>query len=1568
MQYLWYKAVDMGTKILGMMGRKSVLLAGLMFTCTAYSGDGLLERYRALLPYHKYILLPTVVEVCEENIRRGGGAVCRQEPRERENLETFEELLEETEWRYEVQDTDFLDSVLGRHYRNLSDFIIVYKSFSECRKEASWGMADFLGRGLLRLSANIPDPESTELLAFGVTEGRSPGESVLLDALVTGLRAGGVEVGSICESANFSCTSEERELVGYWLQESGKELPVVDVREAVERLNKRIARMNVLLAEYSKKKGEWEKGLRGREKAMVGVRWRREHRLRSQLKLQGEERMRRLKEEIFSTWRGASEELGGYGRLLQTDVLREATGLGRLEKMVPQWWGILGFKKEVLENTEDFPVLVAVNEGKVAEAVSESSERMREQVRTILRELRKGEYAPEEEGRLLMTYPVSAGRLLGAEPEYGEWACRALSELSKRERNRDVWELAAYLGLGVGIAAASVATMGGVLPGMAIIGATAGGAAFTVGDYIYQKSQAEAGRRVREKQLNSYLAGTGDKGSVGEIRREREKVVESERNARIALGFGVFDLAGIAPAARVGAFVRLGRKLEGIDVRTKRHRKLLNRIAKNDRFIRAVRNFKENYPEELMGRWLDEVSQLSQEGQKRLLERLAESGGNPGELGVDALKSMAGEESFRRLESLSLEVREFDKRRKWAEEVLGKRLGLAEAEGVLRAHRVGDGERGSYTMAQKLRKNRILKESGFGKGEIRSLMSMGVVGREVILVEEFLLPLLESKKEFPRLFSESIKHDVSKILHEQGKLVEKLRARGDWEEWEKMRPEKLLTIDIVIDKVGKNRVEQIIDPKALSRFGEKLVGMLPVGAESMSKEELSGYFLGKIRNMLSVPRIATVPETLLKGLLKTVESREIKEKILHEFKRGNYESLERNLPEYPDKWGFRHDMDKKRIGGLEPGRKKDYYVNALKESHRSSKRLDGFAALYIFSKIVPSGGSLKRYLREMDEAKLDVFVDPLLRIGFVKDFVKENRVEDGRILKTLLHRRLRSMAEKVLARKVNLKRELTASDGELSLVEVPPALGIFKGNVAGDCATRTAFGYVNSPLERTFVVMNRRGEDVGYLAGTHVRLPEGEKGFFINTISGAKISGAMTDTIFSGMEKAKGELGVEKLVMLGSSQESHNINYTIIQNAYKKHRGGSVRISFPDKKIREAIRMRKEFESEAHLADANHVVGTDEDITVFVKERARAKGKNSTVAEFLENNEDVSEEELGLIFNIALDSKVFPVELFDKILGKGFDINAINKHGSTAFHSYVRGTGATLEGIKYFVKRGADTSRKDDLKQTPFHVYLKNRRVTVEGIKYFVKKGAKVNEADGFKRTPLHFYTNNPNVTLEGIEYFIDSRANAKAKDNFRQTPLHDYVSNQNVSLEGIKYLVEKGANVDVENYRGNTPFEYYLSSSNVTLEGIKYFIKKGASVHREDNLKRTPLHHYTSNNPTVTLEGIKYFVEKGADIYAKSKMKRTPFHHYIENPNITIEGIKYFIKKMPSINAVDYWNNSLLHYYVLNPNVMIKGIKCFIEEGANLYIKNGARETPLDYYLKKSPVIEPEIISLLTP
>lgn len=430
---------------------------------------------------------------------------------------------------------------------------------------------------------------------------------------------------------------------------TSSEIDVMDSKSSVADLNNKILQMQNVLFNYDKDKIKIEKEFSKKRKVKTkGKSDRYKGRVNSRLSRQKLDALKRIKKEHLESFRKVYAILhaSGAGDLLQTRTIRKEAGIDNLEAMVGKFFGLGGFNTAALESIEPFPKLNLVDDKIVDKAINESFGRLKTQVKDLLFQKRKkysqsklqenGQLSQEDYDEFLLDnvkdltqkMPGITGKVLINNPELSGELCHVAKELAKDQRNEEILETGTYIVLGGGIAIAGIATLGGSLPVSAMIAATGAGVAFTAGDYMYQSSLADEHYKKSQKILNAYLSGVGDSKSIDQIREEWNQYLEADYTAATTLGFGLFDIMGIPSAARAGAFVRLTNTFDNIDHALSINRKLINYIAHNDEYIKAVRKLIEIYPKDEIGNMLSLLAILPKEKQKNILELLSKAAQN----------------------------------------------------------------------------------------------------------------------------------------------------------------------------------------------------------------------------------------------------------------------------------------------------------------------------------------------------------------------------------------------------------------------------------------------------------------------------------------------------------------------------------------------------------------------------------------------------------------------------------------------------------------------------------------------------------------------------------------------------------------------------------------------------------------------------------------------------------------------------------------------------------------------------------------------------------------------------
>ena len=612
---------------------KFCVLLALLSLKNVYGKAGeeeLLSQYWKLHPFHQSIIESVEVQKCQKLNRNSKKEVCHTEIQQKDNPKKFHELLSNTKkFVGNTNNSNFLNSPLGRQYQSLKKFINIYEQFQSCEESASWGTRASLDNTFSRLISNIGPcpplmttnntiPRETVAPIFHVLqsiqgEGKHlPPESsfledqILGEALKRSLKARILfahkfknqkpdreTVSNFCQGPvtykvstvrglrtkkrqGNICTDEEKALLETLVDEIGQKLSSSNspVQVATD-LNQRIALLNFILESYNKEKQRLEQQWREEDD-----RKKTPSRVRERLKRGRSRQLFRLKKAIFENYQTTLYLLHaqGAGDLLQTDAIREKSGLPKLEIVDPKFWGIGGFELSVLKSKDDFPLLDSLKEKDADRAIEESLSRTKQQVQELLQGHREKQEAdrkylqdlkdnsPKAQpllreryqkerlksiGKLLKNNPGVVGSILGAHPEHAGILCQVAQNISRDERNHLVIKTGAYLVAGAAITVLGFTTLGaGLLPTSVLIAALGAG---TAADYTYQISERQKHHEFREDVLNAYLSMGGDKRSIEDIKNEWISTLKADKSSKTALALGTLEIFSfyIAKAIRV---------------------------------------------------------------------------------------------------------------------------------------------------------------------------------------------------------------------------------------------------------------------------------------------------------------------------------------------------------------------------------------------------------------------------------------------------------------------------------------------------------------------------------------------------------------------------------------------------------------------------------------------------------------------------------------------------------------------------------------------------------------------------------------------------------------------------------------------------------------------------------------------------------------------------------------------------------------------------------------------------------------------------------------------------------
>lgn len=163
-------------------------------------------------------------------------------------------------------------------------------------------------------------------------------------------------------------------------------------------------------------------------------------------------------------------------------------------------------------------------------------------------------------------------------------------------------------------------------------------------------------------------------------------------------------------------------------------------------------------------------------------------------------------------------------------------------------------------------------------------------------------------------------------------------------------------------------------------------------------------------------------------------------------------------------------------------------------------------------------------------------------------------------------------------------------------------------------------------------------------------------------------------------------------------------------------------------------------------------------------------------------------------------------------------------------------------------------------------------------------------------------------------------------------------------NLKIVDILAKQKANLFVQDHAGLTLLHYASLQNDVAL--LAYFVNKKLDVSAKTKDGLSALHLVAKRG---TVEQLDFLLAHNAPLNDKDYAGFTPLATLIEYnacPN-KYQLASHFLKRGANPNIVDNMGNSALHYACQKMD--IEAIKLLLQNGANPFLKNNQRCTPLD-------------------
>jgi HEAT repeat protein len=470
--------------------------------------------------------------------------------------------------------------------------------------------------------------------------------------------------------------------------------------------------------------------------------------------------------------------------------------------------------------------------------------------------------------------------------------------------------------------------------------------------------------------------------------------------------------------------------------------------------------------------------------------------------------------------------------------------------------------------------------------------------------ERKLAYLLAVKKQVPKLFSDSAQYDINlfELLGAQAELVTTLKTDPKYVELFKKK--KYFELTVEPPEGGLQLKSASIAPQAIEDWKAELKAIATANA-GKSPEDLSGLTQGNLDT-------ATIIGDCNKKIIPLIQRSTDRTAALQQYNalpgtnfQAKLTSLSSALSQdshpfvrliTPEVRLSLQEIIPKALADLTAARKTAdvIYLQAILK-HKNKLLADAGPAI----------DSLTQedllFLNDKEEV-LKPLVTELLPVRATDSSQRQAQQALRAVAGRIAHYASQTVSTPVVERK------------PVTIRQVIPPIGIFRGCTGGDCSSQYSFPYPNDPHEKVFFIEEKeRGGEVktrGYVSATEVTLQNGEKGLYVITISGSTVGAGATELILRGLHAKKAELGVQHILLPSAENIPGLINFPTIRGVFEQHTQGKAlrEIRYQNPEVRSAIQAHDRFNSASydHMESNSHAVIFAPPVSARPKEKIKA--------------------------------------------------------------------------------------------------------------------------------------------------------------------------------------------------------------------------------------------------------------------------------------------------------------------------------------------------------------------------
>lgn len=335
---------------------------------------------------------------------------------------------------------------------------------------------------------------------------------------------------------------------------------------------------------------------------------------------------------------------------------------------------------------------------------------------------------------------------------------------------------------------------------------------------------------------------------------------------------------------------------------------------------------------------------------------------------------------------------------------------------------------------------------------------------------------------------------------------------------------------------------------------------------------------------------------------------------------------------------------------------------------------------------------------------------------------------------------------------------------------------------------------------------------------------------------------------------------------------------------------------------------------------------------------AASNGKYPAAGFLIDEGADVKSSDAKgntLLHYLAASSKKDAVDLMERALNRGADINALNYNSARQTPAEIAVSKGNIPALRLFMSRGV----KPDyyLGNKPMIVFAYDAR-QVNVVKFLAEQGADIDSENSSKDTLLHVAVLKNDIPT--VKYLLEKGASIDRKGSQGRTAFFMAVEKGFLKTAGL--LVRKGCMTDVADYTGRNVMHLLAAGKN-NAKVIKEFSGPGTDINKMDGGGLTPLMIAVKNG---RWENVPALIDGGARFSFTDSAGKTLLALALENKSLSVS--LYLIGKGIDVKKKDTSGRTALH-----AAAALKGkdgdriISMIIQSGGNVNEPDNAGVTP---------------------